>query len=138
MKFSEKLIMLRKNKKWSQEDLGNELGVARQTVSKWELGETTPEMDKLLKMSEIFEITLDELMKEEDTNIESENINNISNSKAKFIKYLGVFLIIVLTIIIIKTIIVLVSAKVFEVNPNSQFIEETEVIEEQMKEDSNF
>ena len=51
MKFSEKLIMLRKNKKWSQEDLGNELGVARQTVSKWELGETTPEMDKLLKMS---------------------------------------------------------------------------------------
>lgn len=138
MKFSEKLIMLRKNKKWSQEDLGNELGVARQTVSKWELGETTPEMDKLLKMSEIFEITLDELMKEEDTNIESENINNISNSKAKFIKYLGVFLIIVLTIIIIKTIIVLVSAKVFEFNPNSQFIEETEVIEEQMKEDSNF
>ena len=107
-------------------------------TTKWELGETTPEMDKLLKMSEIFEITLDELMKEEDTNIESENINNISNSKAKFIKYLGVFLIIVLTIIIIKTIIVLVSAKVFEFNPNSQFIEETEVIEEQMKEDSNF
>ena len=138
MKFSEKLIMLRKNKKWSQEDLGNELGVARQTVSKWELGETTPEMDKLLKMSEIFEITLDELMKEEDTNIESENINNISNSKAKFIKYLGVFLIIVLTIIIIKTIIVLVSAKVFEFNPNSQFIEETEVVEEQIKEDSDF
>lgn len=138
MKFSEKLIMLRKNKKWSQEDLGNKLGVARQTVSKWELGETTPEMDKLLKMSEIFEITLDELMKEEDTNIESENINNISNSKAKFIKYLGVFLIIVLTIIIIKTIIVLVSAKVFEFNPNSQFIEETEVVEEQIKEDSNF
>ena len=138
MKFSEKLIMLRKNKKWSQEDLGNELGVARQTVSKWELGETTPEMDKLLKMSEIFEITIDELMKEEDTNIESENINNISNSKAKFIQYLGVFLIIVLTIIIIKTIIVLVSAKVFEVNPNSQFIEETEVVEEQIKEDSNF
>ena len=138
MKFSEKLIMLRKNKKWSQEDLGSELGVARQTVSKWELGETTPEMDKLLKMSEIFEITLDELMKEEDTNIESENINKPSNSKAKFIKYLGAFLIIVLTIIIIKTIIVLVSAKVFEFNPNSQFIEETEVIEEQMKEDSNF
>ena len=138
MKFSEKLIMLRKNKKWSQEDLGNKLGVARKTVSKWELGETTPEMDKLLKMSEIFEITLDELMKEEDTNIESENINNISNSKAKFIKYLGVFLIIVLTIIIIKTIIVLVSAKVFEFNPNSQFIEETEVVEEQIKEDSNF
>ena len=63
MKFNEKIIMLRKNKNLSQEDLGNELGVARQTISKWELGETTPEMDKLIKMSEIFEITLDDLIK---------------------------------------------------------------------------
>ena len=62
MKFNEKIIMLRKNKNLSQEDLGNELGVARQTISKWELGETTPEMDKLIKMSEIFEITLDDLI----------------------------------------------------------------------------
>lgn len=35
MKFNEKIIMLRKNKNLSQEDLGNELGVARQTISKW-------------------------------------------------------------------------------------------------------
>ena len=49
MKFNEKLIKLRKEMGLSQEELGNKLNVARQTVSKWELGETTPEMDKLIK-----------------------------------------------------------------------------------------
>ena len=73
MKFNEKIIMLRKNKNLSQEDLGNELGVARQTISKWELGETTPEMDKLIKMSEIFEITLDDLIKDTEPNISNKN-----------------------------------------------------------------
>ena len=73
MKFNEKIIMLRKNKNLSQEDLGNELGVARQTISKWELGETTPEMDKLIKMSEIFEITLDDLIKDTELNIDKNN-----------------------------------------------------------------
>ena len=76
MKFNEKIIMLRKNKNLSQEDLGNELGVARQTISKWELGETTPEMDKLIKMSEIFEITLDDLIKDTEPNIDKNNDNN--------------------------------------------------------------
>lgn len=80
MKFNEKLTQLRKSKNLSQEELGNELGVARQTVSKWELGETTPEMDKLIKMSEIFEISLDELIKDKeiDTNINT-NTNTNSN-----------------------------------------------------------
>ena len=45
MKFNEKLVMLRKQQNLSQEQVSEKLGVARQTVSKWELGETTPEMD---------------------------------------------------------------------------------------------
>ena len=63
MKFNEKLIKLRKAAGLSQEELGNRLNVARQTVSKWELGETTPEMDKLEELSNIFEISIDELVK---------------------------------------------------------------------------
>ena len=59
MKFNEKLVMLRKQNNLSQEQLAEQLNVARQTVSKWELGETTPEMDKLIKMSEIFKISFD-------------------------------------------------------------------------------
>lgn len=62
MKFNEHLIALRKEKRLSQEELGNELGVARQTISKWELGETTPEMDKLIELSHLFEVSLDELV----------------------------------------------------------------------------
>ncbi len=62
MTFSEKLTELRRQKGWSQEELGDRLGVTRQTVSKWELGSTTPEMEKLVAMSELFGISLDELI----------------------------------------------------------------------------
>lgn len=63
MNFAEKLIELRKSRGWSQEELGERLGVTRQTVSKWELGATTPEMEKLAVMSELFGISADELIK---------------------------------------------------------------------------
>lgn len=60
--FSEKLITLRKAKGWSQEQLGEKIGVSRQTVSKWELGDTTPEMEKLIALGDLFGISLDELV----------------------------------------------------------------------------
>ena len=104
MKFNEKLTQLRKSKNLSQEELGNELGVARQTVSKWELGETTPEMDKLIKMSEIFEISLDELIKDKeiDTNINTNtNSNDPNNTNTQ--KLTG------LTIKIIKGILIFIA-----------------------------
>lgn len=66
MGFSENLIKLRRSKGLSQEQLGDEVGVARQTVSKWELGETTPEMDKLIALSLLFEIGIDELVDNKD------------------------------------------------------------------------
>lgn len=65
MSFSEKLMELRRSKGWSQEQLGDKLGVTRQTVSKWELGSTTPEMEKLAAISDLFGITTDELIKGE-------------------------------------------------------------------------
>lgn len=60
--FSNKLITLRKAKGWSQEQLGEKIGVSRQTVSKWELGDTTPEMEKLIALGDLFDISLDELV----------------------------------------------------------------------------
>lgn len=63
MTFDEKLMNLRKSRGWSQEELGERLGVTRQTVSKWELGATTPEMEKLAQMSELFGVSVDELVK---------------------------------------------------------------------------
>lgn len=73
MKFNEKLIMLRKKEGLSQEELGYKLNVTRQTVSKWELGQTTPEMDKLSEMSRIFNVSVDQLIND------SETINNVNN-----------------------------------------------------------
>lgn len=62
MQFSENLIRLRKSRGWSQEELGYQVDVSRQTVSKWETGETTPEMGKLVKLSEIFDLSIDSLV----------------------------------------------------------------------------
>lgn len=71
MKFNERLIELRKKEGLSQEELGYKLNVTRQTVSKWELGQTTPEMDKLVEMSKVFNISVDELVNEtEEVNVE--------------------------------------------------------------------
>ena len=65
MKFNDKLIELRKKEGLSQEELGYKLNVTRQTVSKWELGQTKPEMEKLIEISKYFNISIDELLDEE-------------------------------------------------------------------------
>ncbi len=62
MEFNNKLYELRKKKGFSQEELANRLNVSRQTVSKWEVGESSPDMEKLVAISELFEISLDELV----------------------------------------------------------------------------
>lgn len=62
MEFNNKLYELRKQKGFSQEELASRLNVSRQTVSKWEVGESTPDMEKLVAISALFEISLDELV----------------------------------------------------------------------------
>ena len=65
MKFEEKLITLRKKKLLSQEQLAEKLDVTRQTVSKWELGQSRPDMDKLTNMSKLFNVSIDTLTNSE-------------------------------------------------------------------------
>ena len=60
MRFNENLLNLRKQKGWSQEELGYKLNVSRQTVSKWEAGQTTPELEKLELLAKIINISIDE------------------------------------------------------------------------------
>ena len=62
MEFGNKLYELRKAKGLSQEDLASRLDVTRQTVSKWEVGDSTPDLDKLVLLAELFEMSLDELV----------------------------------------------------------------------------
>ncbi len=66
MEFNNKLYELRKQKGFSQEELAGRLNVSRQTVSKWEIGESTPDMEKLVAISDLFGVSLDELVKGEE------------------------------------------------------------------------
>lgn len=63
MKLKEMIKVNRQKKGWSQDELAKHLNISRQAISKWETGESQPDVDKLLAMSEIFNITLDELIK---------------------------------------------------------------------------
>lgn len=63
--FGEKLKKLRTDKGWSQEKLAEELNVSRQAVYKWESDKGYPDIENLLQISEIFDVTLDELLKDE-------------------------------------------------------------------------
>ena len=62
MSFNNRLYQLRKQKGFSQEELANRLNVSRQTVSKWEVGDSTPDMEKLIAISDLFDVSLDVLV----------------------------------------------------------------------------
>ncbi len=65
MTISEKLYKLRKQSGLSQEELAEKLNVSRQAISKWETGTSIPESDKLISISNFFEVSLDYLLKDE-------------------------------------------------------------------------
>ncbi|MBQ9983931.1 MAG: helix-turn-helix transcriptional regulator [Lachnospiraceae bacterium] len=64
MTFSEKLYDLRTQCGYSQEVLAEKLGVSRQAISKWELGITLPETDKMVVISDFFDVSIDYLLKD--------------------------------------------------------------------------
>ena len=59
--FHDNLVTLRKMKNMTQEDIAEKIGVSRQSVAKWETGETVPDLDKCKLLAEIFEVSLDDL-----------------------------------------------------------------------------
>lgn len=63
MNFNDRLTDLRKRKGLSQEQLGYELGVSRQTVSNWELGQSYPDFQRLVLLSDYYKMSLDELVR---------------------------------------------------------------------------
>ncbi len=72
MNFNEKLIELRKSKNLSQDELGDHIQVSRQTISKWETGQSYPDFQRLVLLSDYFGLTLDALVKD----IELEDVRN--------------------------------------------------------------
>lgn len=74
MIFADKLIDLRKKSGWSQEDLAEKMDVSRQSVSKWEGAQSVPDMKKIIKLSEIFGVSTDYLLKDDMETPESKEI----------------------------------------------------------------
>ena len=68
MRLSEKIMDLRKKSGWSQEELAERLGISRQSVSKWETGESVPDIDKIIRMSELWNVSTDYLLKDDPEN----------------------------------------------------------------------
>lgn len=82
MSFPEKIRTLRKLNKLSQEKLAEIMNVSRQAIAKWELGKSYPDIDKLIEISNYFNISIDSLLKEKnnDCNLKK-NITKIGEYK---------------------------------------------------------
>lgn len=108
MEIGKKIMVLRKKNGLSQEELAERVGVARQTISKWELGETSPDLKQSKELSRIFNISLDELT---DNDIKDVLVEKTSNTEKlaglilKLIKIIGVFIIAIPFLLIVLRII---------------------------------
>ncbi len=96
MNIGERILKLRKEKGLSQEEVANIIGVSRQTISKWETGESNPDFDKIVPLCDLYNISTDELIRGEsnsnvEKNIEKENSElkeeNIEEPKKEIISY---------------------------------------------------
>lgn len=86
MNFSEKVMVLRKKKGWSQEELADKLDISRQSVSKWESGTSIPDIDKIIMLSQLFAVSTDYLLKEETEEAEPAELEVVSEeAEAKIV-----------------------------------------------------
>lgn len=97
MSLQENLRVLRKQKQLSQSDLANELMVTRQAVSSWENGKSLPDVYTLSRIAELFGVSLDDLMVEDDRqtmNINKDGPKNKLNLLREYSKYVIVLVIV--------------------------------------------
>lgn len=87
MNMADRIQYLRKTKGLSQEELANKVGVSRQAVSKWESGQSTPDIEKIIIMSELFEVTTDYILK----GVEPVNMVNKETINSLYIGFAVIF-----------------------------------------------
>lgn len=128
MKFYEKLIILRKKALLSQEQLAEKLDVTRQTISKWELGQTKPDMDKLNAMSKLFDVDINILTNDELSLEGNKHENKVEpkkkdNSNRRIILYI----VIIIFVASLTTLLYRVGSDIIEVaKEKNAEIQETE------------
>lgn len=82
MSFGETLQKLRKQKGWSQEELAERLELTRQTVSKWELEQSTPDLDYIVALSDLFQVSTDYLIRGEEPAAEKQETAPAVNAES--------------------------------------------------------
>ena len=108
MEIGKKIMDLRKKSGFSQEELAEKIGVARQTISKWELGETSPDLKQAKELSKIFNVSLDELVDNDIKNIlveKTSNTEKLAGLILKLIKFMVVFVIVLPILLIVLRIV---------------------------------
>lgn len=84
MKFNEKIVVLRRRNGFSQDDLADKVGVSRQSVSKWELGECEPNIEKIKSLAQVFNVTINYLLDDDLDNDERQQ--SLTNAEASLNK----------------------------------------------------
>lgn len=108
MDFGDKILSLRKKANLSQEQLAEKIKVTRQTISKWELNETVPDIKQAKELSKIFKISLDELTDNDINNIiigKVSNVEKLAGLVLKISKIIGICFLVMLVIDLIFFII---------------------------------
>ena len=105
MTTGEKIQNLRQQKGWSQERLGQELNLSRQSISKWESGAANPTVENLKELAKIFDVSVDSLLGNEMSIPDKEENKRAENKKDKFIKILPFALTGTMAVILIVLII---------------------------------
>lgn len=138
--FNENLKILRKTKGLSQEEVAIRLNVVRQTISKWEKGLSVPDADMLIRIAEIFEVSVSELLgsrldNETDVNIVAEQLSRINEQLAaknrrshRIWKTIAIVIATIVAVNVILVIIGMVSFNNFITDKNTKTVTESSVI----------
>ena len=108
MEIGNKILELRKKNNLSQEELAEKIGVARQTISKWELGDTCPDIKQAKELAKTFNVSIDELVNNDINNIIIEKVSNtekLAGLVLKILKIIGIAFIVILVIDVISFIL---------------------------------
>ena len=101
MEVNKKLVEFRKQYNITQEQLAEKLGVARQTISKWELGETSPDLEQAKKLSQIFNVSLDELTDNDLKSVIVAKLNTTEKLMRLIINILKIILLVIIILVIL-------------------------------------
>ena len=116
MEIGKKIMNLRKKNGLSQEELAEKVDVARQTISKWELGETSPDIKQAKKLARIFKVSLDELTDNDIKDILVEKTTNTEKLAGIILKLMKFMIVFVIAIPILLIVLRIVFKNIYEHN----------------------